>query len=176
VGLTERELREHYAPPYIAAFWHNRLFHFAYRFHGPEYAALISTHADGELIARCVRGLGTRCVQASSRHENGGGMRQAVRLLRQGVNCGVTPDGPLGPVGVAKPGAVVLASLTRLKLVFRSWDAFQVPLPFGKGVMAVGEPLTVPGGLDAAGIESYRSELQERICAVTAQADRFVGD
>jgi lysophospholipid acyltransferase (LPLAT)-like uncharacterized protein len=114
-------------------------------------------------------------------------MHQAVRLLRQGVTCAVTPDGPLGPAGVAKPGAVILASLTgvpvvplaaatRLKLVFRSWDAFQVPLPFAKGVVTIGEPLTVPGELDAAGIESYRSRLEERLIAVTAQADRLVGD
>jgi lysophospholipid acyltransferase (LPLAT)-like uncharacterized protein len=71
---------------------------------------------------------------------------------------------------------VPLAAATRPKLVFRSWDAFQVPLPFAKGVMAIGEPLTVPGELGAAGIESYRRELEERLYAVTAQADRCVGD
>jgi lysophospholipid acyltransferase (LPLAT)-like uncharacterized protein len=184
-GVSEEELRERCAPPYVAAFWHSRLLQLAYRFRGPEYAALISDHADGELIARCVSGLGTRCVRIGSQNDHRVALREATRLLRQGVTCAVTPDGPLGPCGVVQPGAVVLASLagvplvplaaaTRHRMVFRSWDAFQVPLPFSRGVVAIGEPLNVPAQLPAAGIEEYRRELEARLRMVTAQADQLV--
>jgi lysophospholipid acyltransferase (LPLAT)-like uncharacterized protein len=185
VGIAEAELRERCPPPYVAVFWHSRLFHLAYRFRGPEYAALISTHADGELIARCVASLGTQCVRVSSERDGGVSLRQATRLLRRGVTCAVTPDGPLGPPGIAQPGAVVLASLAGVpvvplaaaagaKLVFRSWDAFQVPLPFTRGAVAIGEPLIVPRELDAAAVEHYRREIEERLRAVTEQVDRSV--
>jgi lysophospholipid acyltransferase (LPLAT)-like uncharacterized protein len=186
VGISEEAFRTLYPPPYVAAFWHSRLLYPAYRFRGPDYAALISSHADGELIARCVEGFGTHCVRGSSLRQGGPALHRAVRLLRDGVSCAVTPDGPVGPAGVAQPGAVALAGLARVplvplayavrrKLAFSSWDAFQVPLPFNRGVVAIGEPLQVPGDLDSAGLEHYRLELEERLDAVTAQADRLVG-
>ena len=53
------------------------------------------------------------------------------------------------------------------KKVLRSWDAYQVPLPFGRCEVRFGEPLTVPRRLDDAGREELRAELERRLVAIT---------
>jgi len=186
VGLSEVELRRRSPAPYIGAFWHERMLWPAWAFRGPDYAVLVSDHADGELIARAVGGLGTRAVFGSSLRGGTAGLRAAARLVGAGVNVAITPDGPVGPARVAKPGVIALASLTgapivpmayaaRPDLVFASWDRFRVPLPFGRAWVALGEPLAVPAGLEGAALEPYRAALESALAALTAEVDRHAG-
>ena len=42
----------------------------------------------------------------------------------------------------------------------RSWDGFRVPRPFARVLVAYGEPLEVPPGLDEAGVEAWRRRLE----------------
>ena len=53
------------------------------------------------------------------------------------------------------------------KKTLRSWDRFQVPLPFSLVEVTLGEPLVVPPGADEAGRERLRDELQRRLLALT---------
>jgi lysophospholipid acyltransferase (LPLAT)-like uncharacterized protein len=53
------------------------------------------------------------------------------------------------------------------KKVLRSWDGYQVPLPFGRCEVRFGEPLVVPRRLDDAGREELRAELERRLMAIT---------
>lgn len=186
VGLTDAELRRRFPAPYIGAFWHARMLWPAWAFRGPEYAVLVSDHADGELIARAIGGLGTRVVFGSSLRGGTAGLHAAARLVAAGVSVAVTPDGPVGPARVAKPGIIALAGLTgrpivpmayaaRPELVFSSWDRFRAPLPFGRVWGALGEPLVVPAGLDAAALEPYRGALQSALERLTDEVDRCAG-
>ncbi|MFN2366466.1 MAG: hypothetical protein ABR523_08410, partial [Desulfurivibrionaceae bacterium] len=79
-----------------------------------------------------------------------------------------------GPPLTAQAGAVLLASKTAAPIVplgwgadryivFRSWDRTVLPKPFARIFVKVGEPLTVPAGLKAAGIEEYRLKLEENL-------------
>jgi len=185
-GLGEQELRRRHAGPYIAAFWHSRMLWPAWAFRGADYAVLVSDHADGQLIARIVGGLGTRAVFGSSLRGGTAALRAAARLLAQGVSVAVTPDGPLGPPCVVKPGVVALASLSgapivpvayaaRPELVFSSWDRYRVPLPFGRAWTALGEPLAVPPGLTAADLEPHRAALERALARLTREVDRLAG-
>ncbi len=186
VGLSEAELRRRCPGPYIGAFWHDRMLWPAWAFRGPDYAVLVSDHADGELIARAIGGLGTRVVFGSSVRGGTVGLRAAARLLGAGVSVAVTPDGPLGPPRVAKAGIVALASLTgapivpmayaaRPVLVFSSWDRFRVPLPVGRAWTALGDPLAVPADLDGAALEPYRVALEAALAGLTDEVDRHAG-
>ena len=186
VGLSEPELRRRFSAPYIGAFWHARMLWPAWTFRGPEFAVLVSDHADGELIARAIGGLGTRVVFGSSLRGGTAGLHAAARLLAAGVSVAVTPDGPVGPARVAKPGVIALASLTgapivpmayaaRPDLVFASWDRFRVPLPFGRAWGALGEPLRVPAGLDGPALESHRAALEAALDRLTDEVDRCAG-
>jgi lysophospholipid acyltransferase (LPLAT)-like uncharacterized protein len=71
----------------------------------------------------------------------GVGREHIVEHLRHRGSCLVTPDGPVGPDRVAKPGgyAVALAAgvpvvhlefRVRRKVRLRRWDRFEMPLPF----------------------------------------------
>jgi len=186
IGIPEAELRRRFPSPYIGAFWHQRMLWPAWAFRGPDYAVLVSDHADGERIARAIGGLGTRAVRGSSLRGGIAALRAAARLLSAGVSVAVTPDGPLGPPGVAKPGVVALASLSgapivpmayaaRPDLVFSSWDRFRVPLPFGRAWTALGEPLVVPAGLDSVALEPYRAALEAALARLTDEVDRHAG-
>lgn len=186
IGIPESEIRRRRPSPYIGTFWHDRMLWPAWAFRGPDYAVLVSDHADGELIARAVGGFGTRAVRGSSLRGGTAGLRAAVRLLGEGVSLAVTPDGPLGPPRVAKPGAAALASLTgapivpmayaaRPELVFSSWDRFRVPLPFARAWVALGEPITVPAGLDGPALEPHRAALEVALDALTDEVDRRAG-
>jgi len=86
----------------------------------------------------------------------------------------------------AQPGVVALAARARVPVVpvawsasrrwiAPSWDRFVVALPFARGVFVWGEPVTVPADADAPALEAARRLLEERLNAVTAEADRLVG-
>jgi lysophospholipid acyltransferase (LPLAT)-like uncharacterized protein len=182
VGLAEEELRRRVPAPYIGAFWHARMLWPAWAFRGPGYAVLVSDHADGELVASVVAGLGTRVIVGSSLRGGTAAVHAAARLLAGGVSVAVTPDGPLGPAERAQPGAVALASLTQRpivpiayaasrQIVFSSWDRFRLPLPWTRARVGLGEPLWVPPGLAGDALEPHRRALETALATLTAAVD-----
>ena len=50
-----------------------------------------------------------------------------------------------------------------------------IALPFGRGVYVWGPPLHVPADADETAREDARQTLEERLSALTAEADRMVG-
>lgn len=101
-----------------------------------------------------------------------------VRLMRQGRDAYVTPDGPDGPAYQIKPGIVYLAQKTGAALLpagaytrtghrLNRWDRYVVPRPFSRIAVVIGEPLLVPAEeeLDAA-----TERLTDALHRVTMQA------
>ncbi len=173
--------------PIIPAFWHSRLLMapLGWR-HERRPKVLISTHRDGELIARTVRHLGVGTVRGSSTRGGGGALREMLTALEAGDSVGITPDGPRGPRMRVQPGVIALASLSGAPVVpatyavshcrfLDSWDRFVLALPFGRGVYLWGEPMLVPRDADATAREAARLELERRLNALTAEADRLMG-
>ena len=70
---------------------------------------------------------------------------------------------------------VPLAYATRRRTLLNSWDRFLVPGLFTRGAYVWGEPVAVPRDADAAEIERLRILLEDRMNAITAEADRLVG-
>lgn len=152
---------------------------------------LISRHRDGQLIARTVAHLGIGSIAGSSGKggtDKGGAaaLREMVRTLKRGGYVGITPDGPRGPRMRAAKGVIDAARLagvpivpaayavTRRKVV-SSWDRFIVALPFGRGVLMWGAPIVVPADADQEQRERLRAQLEERLNALTEEADRLCG-
>jgi lysophospholipid acyltransferase (LPLAT)-like uncharacterized protein len=82
-----------------------------------------------------------------------------VDCLESGIDVAFTIDGPRGPVYVAKDGAVILARHTghailpfhiamKRYIEAPSWDRLQIPLPFSRAVMLIGEAVFVNRGTD----------------------------
>jgi hypothetical protein len=95
-----------------------------------------------------------------------------VRLMRAGCPTAFTIDGPKGPRYVAKMGAVLLAKKTGHPILpftitarhfweaKRSWDGFQVPLPFSRARVDIAPPIYVPADANEDALEAKRDELQ----------------
>ena len=173
--------------PFITAFWHGRLMMLAHGWQAePPVHVIISQHPDGESIARATRHLGVVPVRGSSTRGGAAALRASLRLLNDGGYVGITPDGPRGPRMRVQHGTIALARLSGAPIVpftfavsrrkvARSWDRFVVAQPFGRGVYAWGPPLYVSADADEAAQEDARLTLEERLNALTAEADRSVG-
>jgi len=83
--------------------------------------------------------------------------------------------GRRGGTGEADGAADNPADLRRLKKqLFRSWDCFEVPLPFSLACYAWGEPIWVPADADRARLEEKRVEVEAALNELSNEADRAV--
>ncbi|HEU4534137.1 MAG TPA: DUF374 domain-containing protein [Polyangiaceae bacterium] len=137
--------------------------------------ALVSRSRDGELLARALLGLGLEVARGSSSRGGAAALRAIVRRLRRGgADAAFAVDGPRGPAGSVRPGAlaaaraagalvVPIACAARPAFVFRSWDAFELPLPFARVAIALGEPIDVDrrAALDEPAGPARRTALDE---------------
>jgi len=174
------------APSFIPVYWHqHQLFCVKYllqqRGAGVKLGFLISPSVDGELGAMLVRSVGATVIRGSSTHTGARALRDYYQALAQeGVSPSITPDGPRGPPWKFKPGAVLLAQLSQrpmIPLAYAAsrawkikWDRFVIPKPLSRVVVAIGEPVYVAKGLDAAGLERQQLEMETRLKALFAQA------
>jgi lysophospholipid acyltransferase (LPLAT)-like uncharacterized protein len=157
-----------------------------YRRAGLKLGFLISPSVDGEIAAMIVQYLGGEVIRGSSTHTGARALRDYYQALtHEGVSPAITPDGPRGPPWKFKPGAVLLAQLSGRPMIPLSyaasrawkikWDRFVIPWPLSKIVIAVGEPVYVPKGLDAAGLESLQSDMERRLTLAFEAAKLALG-
>ena len=117
---------------------------------GRRFTVLVAPGRDGDWATVGLEALGCTVVRGSSRR---GGIEALVALIgdRQTPRgpAALVVDGPLGPPGVAKAGAVVLAARTGLPIcaisavarrrltLTRTWAQIYIPLPFTVMVVAL---------------------------------------
>jgi lysophospholipid acyltransferase (LPLAT)-like uncharacterized protein len=143
----EKMIIEHHQGPVIIMLWHNRLFlagewHLRFR-KGKTCYGLISGSRDGAWLETFYGWAGIRAIRGSRNRRGAQSMRDLVKVVKQGNDAGITPDGSRGPCYEAKPGVIALAKITKspvLLLTFKfssafrlsSWDRFVIPFPFSK--------------------------------------------
>jgi lysophospholipid acyltransferase (LPLAT)-like uncharacterized protein len=172
--------------PVIFALWHNRLalsLIINRKYVMPAQpahplAALVSASRDGALLARVLELFGARPVRGSSSRRGGQALLELVSAAEQGCNLAITPDGPRGPCYQVQPGVIAAAAATGLLIVpvsyhlgwkwrLRSWDRFQIPLPFSTWEVEFGEPLRVPRDASEEQREAMRQRLEEELRRLT---------
>jgi lysophospholipid acyltransferase (LPLAT)-like uncharacterized protein len=144
--------------PWVLVFWHGQqlvLLRWSLR---RRTVALVSRSRDGELQAGALPVMGVRVARGSSSRGGLSALRAIVRRLRGGLDGAFAVDGPRGPRGVVRAeggragaalaarlaGGVVVpmaAACARSRVLRRSWDHFELPLPFARIVVAVGPPI-----------------------------------
>ena len=172
--------------PVIFSLWHNRLalslpvYHRYFLARQPQrkLTALISASRDGAILARTLEHFGIEPVHGSSSRRGAQALRELSTWAEKGYDLAITPDGPRGPRYRVQEGIVALAQITGFPVVpisahihwkkcFKSWDAFQFPLPFTRCDVRIGEPVTVPREVGEADREGYRAELESRMNFIT---------
>jgi len=180
------ELRQRCGPICFCS-WHEilvvPLFH--HRFN--DGVAVVSEHADGEIIARVLDTWGYTLVRGSTTRGAIRALIHAVRAVRGGHDIGITPDGPRGPRRVAQPGIVLLAQKSGCPIVpmgfgstryweFRSWDRFRLPKPWARAEIRYGEPIFVPSELaDNEAVEVWRRRIEEGMTKVIREVEASLG-
>lgn len=170
---------------FIYTFWHENLLLPAQRFAGVDVCALVSQHADGELIAGVCRRLGFAVVRGSTSR---GGVAAVRQLLQAGrhKHLAVTPDGPRGPRRQAQPGVVYLASQLRIPIVpvgfgyrrcwrLRSWDRLVLPRLRSTATCVFGPALDVATGV-GKNLTRSQDRLQKALDRFTVLAEEWAGE
>ena len=107
--------------PFILALFHDQLLMMTYAYPGRAYgrriAVLASRHRDGQTIAATLERFGHRTVSGSTGRGGAAGLREMVRLLRDGTDLAFAVDGPRGPRHQAQIGVVEAARLGRASIV-----------------------------------------------------------
>jgi hypothetical protein len=184
VGIEPLRERWQAGEPSVLAFWHGRSIMLPFVYAGPGASIMNSTHRDGEIITRALARFGIRSTRGSSTRSAVPGTLGLARELRAGRDVALIPDGPRGPAGSAKAGAVTLAIAGKAPLFplafsasrsvrMRGWDRMLIPLPGAEVVCVVGEPLPAPRDHDRETRERLRLRLEDRLRAVTRAADRL---
>jgi lysophospholipid acyltransferase (LPLAT)-like uncharacterized protein len=165
----------------ILALWHGRILPATLYFRDRGVVAVTSLNFDGEWIARVMRRFGYLQARGSTSRGARRALLQLRRDMAEGRPAAFTVDGPRGPAYRAQPGAVWLAKATGNPVLpfhieshpcwtARSWDLAQVPRPWSRVAIAIGEPLVVPGDAGEAAVEAKRVELEARLAALQARA------
>jgi lysophospholipid acyltransferase (LPLAT)-like uncharacterized protein len=172
--------------PLIFCTWHNRLPFCILLYEGfvkhhnlpHRLAAIVSASKDGGVVARILEHFGVQPVRGSSSRRGAQALLELTSWLDRGYDVAITPDGPRGPCYQVQHGAISLAQVTGLgvvpavynlkwKIRLKSWDRFQIPLPFARITARFGEPLFVPRDISDAEKEALRLEIQRRLVALT---------
>ena len=155
--------------------WHQQFFsaigHFKnYASHHP--ALMISQSKDGDIIAGIAQKSGWHTVRGSSSRNGGGALKEMVGQLQLTGLAAHVVDGPKGPAGIIKAGAVSLARAAGAVVVpiyttanrawyFKSWDRFMLPKPFAKVSLRFGDMLDLSTGEGDEAFEDHRMRLQQ---------------
>jgi lysophospholipid acyltransferase (LPLAT)-like uncharacterized protein len=162
--------------------WHGEMLPVLYQHRVPT-AVMISEHRDGEIIASIVKMFGASAFRGSSSRGGARALLEGVRLLRNGIDVAITPDGPRGPLHSYAPGALLLAYRAGVSIVpivahvnrawrLRSWDAFVIPKPFAHVTIVYGTPAQVSGA-DARDVATQVDAFAARMHEASSHAHRL---
>lgn len=165
--------------PSIYCIWHNRLAlclflyeRYIFERSGSQgLAAMVSASRDGGFLTSILELFRVKPVRGSSSRRGPQALRELTTWLRRDHDLALTPDGPRGPRYVVQDGVVALGQLTgrpivavtynvSRKIQVRSWDRFQIPIPFSTVDVYFAPAMRVPRESSEADRERLRQHLQ----------------
>jgi lysophospholipid acyltransferase (LPLAT)-like uncharacterized protein len=165
--------------PWVLAFWHGTQWPLLAFHRRRPTVVLVSLSRDGAMQAGALSLQGFRVVRGSSSRGGARGLAALVRTMRrEGADAAFAVDGPRGPRGVVKGGAVVAARAAGAVLVpvagavrrgfvlSRAWDHFAIAWPFTQVDVTLGDPV------DPATIDDPRAEVERSLERMNAEIAR----
>jgi len=155
--------------------WHQQFF--AAIRHCPKYkihkpSVMVSQSKDGEIAAGVAKHAGWYPVRGSSSRGGREALKKMSTNFKKTRLAGHIVDGPRGPAGRVKSGAIRLAHAAEAVIVpfyvfaekkwhFNSWDKFMLPKPFSKVTLRFGKMIKFDKVKDEKDFERQRKQLEE---------------
>ena len=157
--------------------WHQQFFsgirHFRnYKKFNP--SIMISRSKDGEIVAGIAKRAGWNPVRGSSSRGGKEALKNMIANLKKTKLAAHIVDGPLGPLGKVKAGAIRLAHAADAAIVpvcvyaekgwhFNSWDKFLLPKPFSRVSLRFGKMIKFDKVKDEEAFEKHRMHLENKM-------------
>ncbi|MCO5251058.1 MAG: DUF374 domain-containing protein [Candidatus Kapabacteria bacterium] len=160
--------------PAIILFWHGLMLP-GWKFYERRDAnALVSTSKDGEILTNLLQKWDYNILRGSSSRQGKEALEQMIEIAPKGFLL-ITPDGPRGPSQEMKAGAVVTSVKSQVpiylcgikiakKITFKkSWDKFELPMPFSKIELTFDGPHLFPQSSSREEISSFIQDLNSKL-------------
>jgi lysophospholipid acyltransferase (LPLAT)-like uncharacterized protein len=168
----------------VFTFWHACILSATWFWRNRGIVVMSSVSRDAEYTGRVIKRFGYGTARGSSTRGGGRALAEMAQCLSDGIEVGFTIDGPRGPAYVAKPGAVTLARhsgqailpfhvSTKKRIQVPSWDRLQVPLPFTRALVLIGNPIYVRRDADGDSTAVKQAELQSTLERLRDEAEAW---
>ncbi len=161
--------------PTIIIFWHKYLLSgWKFLSRNGNYYAVVSPSRDGQYLVDLLTKWKLSFIRGSSDKNRKELLAQIVHFA-QFNSVSLTPDGPRGPKFKLKPGSVVAAFRANVPIQFvkikntkkikfqKSWDNFEIPLPFSTILINVSAPILVSAKANRDEINSVIQDIEQKM-------------
>lgn len=154
--------------------WHQQFFigvRLIIRYRKYSVSVMISKSTDGDIASRVAESAGAFPVRGSSSRDGGAALKEMIFRLKPGRLALHLLDGPRGPAGIVKAGAIAIASGADAAIVpahvaadrvwyMKSWDKYMVPKPFARVTVTFCPLMKLPPLKDSHDFETQRQLLE----------------
>jgi lysophospholipid acyltransferase (LPLAT)-like uncharacterized protein len=155
--------------------WHQQFFtgvRLCKKYRKYQPSLMSSKSLDGQIAAGIAGRAGCYTVWGSSSNSASAALREMIRRLNDHRLAVHILDGPRGPLGVVKPGAIAIAQGAGAVIVpiviiadrawyLHSWDRFMIPKPFSRVTVKYFAKIELPPEMDKAEYENQRKKLED---------------
>lgn len=138
---------------FIGVFWHGELLMLPFLYNHFQtqvskerdkgFYILQSDHFDAQLMVDVCTMFGLKNLRGSTSKDGLKALIESFKLLREGYDVSLSPDGPKGPYHSISNGVVAMSQKTGKPIIplrvvysryweFKSWDKFRIPKPFSR--------------------------------------------
>jgi len=154
--------------------WHQQFFagiRFFKKYKKYKPALMSSKSLDGQIAAGVAKRVGFHTVWGSSSKSASAALKEMILRLKDYRFALHILDGPRGPAGVVKAGAIAIAHGAGAVIVpgviivdrawyLHSWDRFMIPKPFARVTIKYLPKLELPPEMNKAEYENQRKRLE----------------
>ena len=169
----ENELKDYRNKIFV--FWHSKMYVGWWLFKNKNFIALVSKSNDGELLSNVLKKWNYQLIRGSSSKGGKEALKQILNNSSVNQSFVITPDGPRGPALEFKNGPLFISNKKNLpivpvkitfsgKFVFKkSWDSFELPLPFTKCNVTFGKEFLYEGNLSGEELTNYKNKICDQL-------------
>lgn len=160
--------------PAIILFWHGKMLPVwrIFRKHNPK--GVVSKSKDGQILSSLLEKWNFSLIRGSSSSDGKEVLKQMISEAENSYLL-MTPDGPRGPSKEMKAGGVIAAHRSKVPLYLcgvkiknkflfeKSWDNFNLPLPFSNIILNFSEKCIIREDSERSDIAGYISDLELKL-------------